>query len=305
MDLVPEKKLNPRIKRVIGVASGKGGVGKSTVAVLLAQALAARGRKVGVLDADITGPSLPRLLGVDSFRGESDGQRLIPVVNEEGIKVLSINLFSESEDEPVIWRGPLLAKAVEQFWGDTEWGDLDYLVVDFPPGTSDIALTAFQTIPFDGIVIVGTPQDYVSMIVTKSVKMAAMLKAPVIGLVENMRTLVCPSCGEVIKLFDDGSSAADSQRSLGLPVIASLPWRKEVAQARSLRWADLPEAAKKDADRIASEVEEAAAKAARFRAVPEAVAARGPGGCECGSQSCCESCGDAPTSKPDSSAAAR
>ncbi len=253
MDLVPEKKHNPRIKRVIGVVSGKGGVGKSTVAVLLAQSLAAAGRSVGILDADITGPSLPRLLGVDSFRAESDGHMLFPIINEEGIKVISINLFSENEDEPVIWRGPLLGKAIEQFWGDSDWGDLDYLIIDFPPGTSDIALTAFQTIPFSGVVVVGTPQDYVSMIVTKSIKMAAMLKAPVLGIVENMRTMVCPSCGEVVKLFDDGSSGGEKR--LGLPLMASLPWRKEVAQARSLRWADLPDAARAEADLMAVKVE--------------------------------------------------
>lgn len=260
MDLVPEKKMNPSIKRVIGVASGKGGVGKSTVAVLLAQALAARGRSVGILDADITGPSIPRLLGIDSFRAESDGERLIPIVNEEGIKALSINLFNEHEDEPVIWRGPLLGKAIGQFWGDTEWGDLDYLIVDFPPGTSDIALTAFQNIPFAGIVVVATPQDYVSMIVSKQVKMAGMLNATVLGIVENMRTLVCPGCGEVVQLFDDGSAGASAH--LGLPLLASLPWRKEVAQARSIRWSALPEALQKDADHIASEVELAAAKSA-------------------------------------------
>ena len=125
MDIVPEKKSDPNIKRVIGVVSGKGGVGKSTIAVLLAQSLAARGLKVGMLDADITGPSLPRLLGVDSFRAESDGTKLIPIVSEEGIKILSINLFNEKEDEPVIWRGPLLGKAIEQFWGDSDWGLLD------------------------------------------------------------------------------------------------------------------------------------------------------------------------------------
>jgi Mrp family chromosome partitioning ATPase len=258
MDFVPEKKINPRIKRVIGVASGKGGVGKSTVAVLLAQALSARGRSVGILDADITGPSIPRLLGIDSFRAESDGERLIPIVNEEGIKALSINLFNEHEDEPVIWRGPLLAKAIEQFWGDTEWGDLDYLIMDFPPGTSDIALTAFQKIPFAGIIVVATPQDYVSMIVSKQVKMAGMLNAKVIGIVENMRTLVCPGCGEVVQLFDDGSAGAAAH--LGLPLLASLSWRKEVAQTRSIRWSALPQAVQKDADHIASEVELATAK---------------------------------------------
>lgn len=253
MDLVPEKKANPRIKRVIGVISGKGGVGKSTVAVLLAESLAAQGRSIGVLDADITGPSLPRLLGIDSFRAESNDHALFPVINEEGIKVLSINLFNEHEDEPVIWRGPLLAKALQQFWEDTDWGDLDYLIVDFPPGTSDVALTALQTIPFAGIVVVGTPQDYVSMIVTKSIKMAIKLKAPVLGIVENMRTMICPSCGEEVTLFDDGSSVGGNH--FGLPLIGSLPWRKEVAQARSIRWTDLPEAARKEADRMAVEME--------------------------------------------------
>ncbi|NLH89812.1 MAG: Mrp/NBP35 family ATP-binding protein, partial [Treponema sp.] len=152
MGIVPEKKPNPSIKRVIGVISGKGGVGKSMVASLLAQAFAERGLQVAVLDADITGPSIPRLLGIDSFRGESDGEHLYPVENEEGIKVLSINLFNEQEDEPVIWRGPLLAKAIDQFWSDTIWGELDYLIIYFPPGTSDVALTAFQTIPFSGLV---------------------------------------------------------------------------------------------------------------------------------------------------------
>lgn len=257
MELVPEKIINQKIKRVIGVASGKGGVGKSTVAVLVAQSLAAKGRSVGLLDADITGPSIPRLLGVDSFKGESDGTRLYPVVNEEGIAVLSINLFNDAEDDPVIWRGPLLGKALEQFWGDTEWGVLDYLVVDFPPGTSDVVLTAFQRIPFAGIVVVGTPQDYVSMIVSKSVRMAGMLHAPVLGMVENMRSMVCPECGNTVKLFDDGGE--DSAKRLGIPLLASLPWRKELVQARSIRWQCLPEPVRKDADRITSEIEMAVA----------------------------------------------
>ena len=253
MGIVPEKKPNPSIKRVIGVISGKGGVGKSMVASLLAQAFAEQGLQVAVLDADITGPSIPRLLGIDSFRGESDGEHLYPVENEEGIKVLSINLFNEQEDEPVIWRGPLLAKAIDQFWSDTIWGELDYLVIDFPPGTSDVALTAFQTIPFSGLVVVATPQDYVSMIVRKSINMASMLKAPVLGVVENMRTMICPHCGTEVALFDDGSQQG-AQR-MGLPILASLPWRKELAQTRALRWSTLSETVKKDADRLAGEVE--------------------------------------------------
>jgi Mrp family chromosome partitioning ATPase len=257
MDMVPEKKFNPRIGRVIGVVSGKGGVGKSTVAVLLAQALAAKGKSVGILDADITGPSIPRLLGLESFRAESDGEKLFPVVNEEGIKLLSINLFYEDEDAPVIWRGPLLGGAIAQFWTDSDWGDLDFLVVDFPPGTSDVALTAFQTIPFAGVIIVATPQDYVSMIVRKSVRMAEMLNTPILGVVENMRSLICPKCGEEIVLFDDGNG--HTAERLGLPLIASMPWRREVAQAKSLRWSELPEEVRKDAAKMAFVAEKAQA----------------------------------------------
>jgi Mrp family chromosome partitioning ATPase len=253
MSFIPEKKQNPAVKRVIGVVSGKGGVGKSMVASLLAESFASRGLKVGLLDADITGPSIPRMLGIDSFRGESDGEHLFPVENEEGIKVLSINLFNEREDEPVIWRGPLLAKAIDQFWSDTVWGDLDYLIIDFPPGTSDVVLTAFQTIPFSGIVIVATPQDYVSMIVRKSINMASMLKTPVLGVVENMRTMVCPHCGSEIALFDDGTQ--NGAQRMGLPLLASLPWRKELAQSRALRWSELSSAVHRDAEILANEVE--------------------------------------------------
>ena len=253
MGLIPEKKINPSIKRVIGVISGKGGVGKSMVASLLAETLASRGNRVGIFDADITGPSIPRMLGIDAFRGESDGEHLFPVESEEGIKVISINLFNEDEDTPVIWRGPLLAKVIDQFWSDTIWGDLDYLIIDFPPGTSDVSLTAFQTIPFAGLIVVATPQDYVSMIVRKSINMAGMLKTPVLGVVENMRTMVCPHCGTEVALFDDGSQ--NGAQRMGLPMLASLPWRKELAQSKSLRWSELSDAVKKSADGLASEVE--------------------------------------------------
>jgi Mrp family chromosome partitioning ATPase len=261
MSIVPEKKVLPNIKRIVGVVSGKGGVGKSMTSVLLAQTFAARGLSVGIMDADITGPSIPRLLAIDSFRAEIDGEKLLPIQSEEGIKVLSINLFNEEEDQPVIWRGPLLGKVIDQFYSDGAWGELDYLIIDFPPGTSDVALTAFQTIPFAGIVVVGTPQDYVAMIVKKAVRMAAMMKAPVLGLVENMRTMVCPKCGEEIALFDDGSDPQAAK--LGLPILASFPWRKELAQARSLRWSALGDPVKRDAEAFANQVELAIAMTAK------------------------------------------
>ena len=224
---------NPRIANVIGVASGKGGVGKSTVSVLLAQALAAGGSKVGILDADITGPSVPRLLGVDSFRAEADGNKIIPIKSGDGIEVMSINFLMEEETRPVIWRGPLLSQAVKQFWTDTAWGELDYLVVDLPPGTSDIMLTALQSFPFDGLVFVATPQDFVSMIVAKAVNMASETKTPALGLVVNMGTMICPKCGEEIPLFSgEGADTPD----LGIPILARMPWRTDLAQKRHLLW---------------------------------------------------------------------
>lgn len=250
------------VKRVIGVASGKGGVGKSTVAVLLAQALAARGRKVGVLDADITGPSVPRLMGISSFRGDFDGKRLIPVVNDEGIKVVSINFYVNDESTPVVWRGPLMSKAIEQFWNDTEWGELDYLIVDFPPGTGDVQITAFNALPVSGVVVTATPQALVSMIVAKAVRMAGMVNAPVLGVVETMGSMSCPHCGETIKLFES-LDGATIQEALGIPLLASIPWRKEIAQARELRWSELPTDMRSLADGLAAEAELALASVKR------------------------------------------
>lgn len=250
------------VKRVIGVASGKGGVGKSTVAVLLAQALAARGRKVGVLDADITGPSVPRLMGISSFRGDFDGKRLIPVVNDEGIKVVSINFYVNDESTPVVWRGPLMSKAIEQFWNDTEWGELDYLIVDFPPGTGDVQITAFNALPVSGVVVTATPQALVSMIVAKAVRMAGMVNAPVLGVVETMGSMSCPHCGETIELFES-LDGATIQEALGIPLLASIPWRKEIAQARELRWSELPTDMRSLADGLAAEAELALASVKR------------------------------------------
>lgn len=242
---------NPRIAKVIGVASGKGGVGKSTVAVLLAQALSAGGSKVGIMDADITGPSVPRLLGVDAFRAQADDSKLIPIKSDEGIEIMSINLLMEDESRPVIWRGPLLSQAVKQFWTDTAWGELDYLIVDLPPGTSDVMLTALQSLPFDGLVFVATPQDFVSMIVSKAVHMAAETKTRSLGLVVNMGTMICPKCGEEIPLFSgEGSEEPD----LGLPILARLPWRPDLAQKRHLLWGGLSPEVRKAAESLAEGV---------------------------------------------------
>lgn len=210
-----------RIERVIGVMSGKGGVGKSVVTALLAIAVRETGRKVGVLDADITGPSIPRMLGVHG-RPEASEMGIVPVSTPDGIQVMSLNLLLESPDDPVIWRGPLLANTVQQFWKDVVWGDLDVLLVDLPPGTSDIPLTVMQSLPLAGLVVVSSPQELAAMIVRKAVKMAAMLDIRVLGLVENMTHLICPHCGKRVNLFgpEQGSNAA---RTTGIPVLASIP----------------------------------------------------------------------------------
>ena len=209
------------IKKVIGVVSGKGGVGKSLVTCLLAAGCAKAGLKVGVLDADITGPSVPKSFGVHS-RAMQDGECLPPAVTDGGIKLMSINLPLESESAPVVWRGPVISGVINQFWSDVRWGELDYLFVDMPPGTGDVALTVFQGLPVDGIVIVTTPQDLVQMIVEKAFNMAKMMKVPVLGLVENMSAYVCPDCGKSHPLFGT-SKVEETAAALGVPVLAKLP----------------------------------------------------------------------------------
>ena len=209
------------IKKVIGVVSGKGGVGKSLVTCLLAAGCAKAGLKVGVLDADITGPSVPKSFGVHS-RAMQDGECLLPAVTDGGIKLMSINLLLESESAPVVWRGPVISGVINQFWSDVRWGELDYLFVDMPPGTGDVALTVFQGLPVDGIVIVTTPQDLVQMIVEKAFNMAKMMKVPVLGLVENMSSYVCPDCGKSHPLFGT-SKVEETAAALGVPVLAKLP----------------------------------------------------------------------------------
>ena len=223
--------LNPRssVKKVIAVVSGKGGVGKSTVTSMLAVAMARKGKRVGVLDADIPGPSAPTAFGVNECQGANE-EGLYPALSRTGIQVMSINLLLDNPGDPVVWRGPVIAGAVKQFWTDVIWEDVDYLFVDMPPGTGDVPLTVFQSLPVDGIVIVTSPQDLVSMIVTKAVRMAEMMHIPVLGFVENYAYLECPDCGKRIHVF--GESHLDRvAEKLGLPVLARLPIDPKVAEA--------------------------------------------------------------------------
>ncbi len=223
--------LNPKasVKKVIAVVSGKGGVGKSTVTSMLAVAMARKGKRVGVLDADITGPSAPTAFGVTECQGAND-DGLFPALTRGGIQVMSINLLLENPADPVVWRGPVIAGAVKQFWTDVIWEDVDYMFVDMPPGTGDVPLTVFQSLPVDGIVIVTSPQDLVSMIVSKAVKMANMMNIPVLGFVENYSYLQCPDCGKKISVFGE-SHLDDIAKNFDLPVLARLPIDPAVAQA--------------------------------------------------------------------------
>ena len=224
-------KLNPHssVKKVIAVVSGKGGVGKSTVTSMLAVAMAREGKRVGVLDADITGPSAPTAFGVNECQGATE-EGLYPALSRSGIQVMSINLLLDNPGDPVVWRGPVIAGAVKQFWTDVIWEDVDYMFVDMPPGTGDVPLTVFQSLPIDGVVIVTTPQDLVSMIVSKAVKMAEMMHIPVLGFVEHYSYLKCPDCGKKIEVF--GKSHIDEiAAKFGLPVLAKLPIDPSVAQA--------------------------------------------------------------------------
>ena len=217
------------VKKVIAVVSGKGGVGKSTVTSLLAVAMARSGKRVGILDADITGPSVPTAFGVDECQGANE-DGLYPALTKTGLQVMSINLLLDNPGDPVVWRGPVIAGAVKQFWTDVIWEDVDYMFVDMPPGTGDVPLTVFQSLPVDGIVIVTSPQDLVSMIVSKAVKMAQMMHIPVLGFVENYAYLNCPDCGKKINVF--GKSRLDEiAEKLGLPVLARLPIDPAVAEA--------------------------------------------------------------------------
>ena len=215
------------IERVLAVMSGKGGVGKSSVAAMLAVALRRQGKQVGVLDADITGPSIPKMFGLHN-PPPAGPVGILPAETETGIRVMSINLLLPNEDEAVVWRGPLIGGAIKQFWGDVVWGDLDVLVVDLPPGTSDASLTVMQSIPLNGIVLVTSPQDLAGMVVRKAAKMAQHLSVNVVGLVENMSYLACPECGERIEVFGP-SQAMRTANQLGLPMLAQLPLDPDIA----------------------------------------------------------------------------
>ena len=209
------------VKHVIGVVSGKGGVGKSFVTGSLANMMAAKGYKVGILDADITGPSIPRMYGVKG-PAQADDNGITPMQTKNGISIMSINLLLPTEETPVIWRGPVLANMVKQFWSDVMWGDIDYLFVDMPPGTGDVPLTAFQSLPLDGVVIVTSPQDLVKMIVKKAYNMAEMMKIPVVGIVENYSYVKCPDCGKELKVFGE-SHIDEIAAELNVPVVGKMP----------------------------------------------------------------------------------
>ncbi|AWI05981.1 Mrp/NBP35 family ATP-binding protein [Clostridium drakei] len=220
------------IKNVIGVMSGKGGVGKSTISVMIAKQLRKSGYKVGILDADITGPSVPRLLGLKGKNAEVREEIIYPVETEDKIKVMSLNLLIEDENEPVIWRGPIISGAVKQFWTDVLWGALDYLIIDMPPGTGDVALTVMQSIPINGLVMVSVPQDLVSMIVSKAINMAKKMDIKVLGVVENMSYIVCPDCNKKIKLFT-GDGIDKFLEEADLELLGELPMVSEICNLSS------------------------------------------------------------------------
>jgi Mrp family chromosome partitioning ATPase len=220
-------KVSRRIDNVIAVMSGKGGVGKSSVAVLLASALKRRGFQVGVLDADITGPSIPMMFGAQ-HPPEPDPDGILPVKSHQGIKIMSINLLLPDTDQPVVWRGPLISRAIEQFWRDILWGNLNYLIVDLPPGTADAALTVMQSLPLDGIVLVTSPQDLAGMVVRKAANMANHLGIRLIGLIENMSHVICPTCGTQIDVFGK-SRSHETVRLIGIPLLGHLPFDTQIA----------------------------------------------------------------------------
>lgn len=225
--MIENNPLN-NVKKIIGVMSGKGGVGKSSISVLIAKHLKQLGYSVGVLDADITGPSVPRLLGLKGKRATTTEDMMLPVKTIDGIKVMSLNFLTEKEDDPVIWRGPMISGVVKQFWTDVLWENIDYLVIDMPPGTSDVALTVMQSIPINGIVMVSVPQDLVSMIVSKAVNMAKKMNINVLGVIENMSYITCPDCRKRIQLFN-GESTDKFLKEMDLKLLGELPMLSSIS----------------------------------------------------------------------------
>lgn len=232
---------NSRIKKVIGIVSGKGGVGKSSVTALLAVQLRHKGYHVGILDADITGPSIPKMFNLHSLViGSENG--VMPAKTRSGIQVISSNLLVQDEKNPIIWRGPLVGNMVKQFWTEVVWTNIDFLLVDMPPGTGDVPLTVFQSMAVDGIIVITSPQDLVSLIVSKAVNMAAMMKIPVLGLVENYSYTQCPKCGEKIKVFGDSHTDVVA-KEFNIPLLAQIPVDPKLAMlcdAGEIERADLP-----------------------------------------------------------------
>ena len=222
-----EKNAAARVGKVFGVVSGKGGVGKSMVTSQLAVLMRRKGYNVGIMDADVTGPSIPKAFGVHD-RAMGDERGMLPVETDGGIQLMSVNLLLDNETDPVLWRGPVICGVVTQFWTDVVW-DVDYLFVDMPPGTGDVALSVFQSLPLDGIIIVASPQELVSMVVEKAVKMAEMMNIPIVGVVENMSYLVCPDCGKEIPLFGQGKTQAAAQVH-GLKLLARMPIDPKLAE---------------------------------------------------------------------------
>ena len=239
--------LNPAssVKKVIGIVSGKGGVGKSLVTSMLAVSMNRKGKKAAILDADITGPSIPKAFGIHNESGigvSPDGNLMLPAKSLEGVDIMSANLLLDNDTDPVIWRGPVIAGAVKQFWSETLWQDIDFMFVDMPPGTGDVPLTVFQSLPVDGIIIVTSPQEPVSMIVTKAVNMAKKMEIPIIGIVENMSYLECPDCGKRINVFGE-SHIDEVAADAGIKVLARLPIDPKIAQmvdAGQVEYLELP-----------------------------------------------------------------
>lgn len=218
------------VKKVIAIVSGKGGVGKSLVTSLLACKMNKLGHRSAILDADITGPSIPEAFGLSEERATGDGKSLNPVISKSGIQLMSMNFLLENESDPVIWRGPVIAGAVKQFWTDVAWKDVDFMFVDMPPGTGDVPLTVFQSIRIDGIIVVSSPQQLVRVIVEKAVKMAQAMKIPIIGLVENMSYVKCPACGTEIKIYGESNIDAIA-KNYNLPVLARIPIEQKMTAA--------------------------------------------------------------------------